>query len=1616
MVPGAAARRGSGPGLPVAPGAAARPSAIPDAPLYDAGFEHDACGVGFVAETARAGRRSARVVPLALEALAALTHRGAIAADAVTGDGAGLALPLGPGLLASLAAAADLDGDTASPRHDPARLAVGAVFLPADRAAGEAARRVLGDALAAEGLAVRGWRRVPVDMSVLGPEAAATAPDIRHVLVARPPAVGATRFERALLLARRTAEAAAAATPGLESFHVASLSARTVVYKGLFVGAELGRFYGDLGSGSLRVPFATFHQRYSTNTHPSWALAQPFRLLAHNGEINTLRGNREAMRGRTARLGGGRLGRRLAELAATGRPLLDPAGSDSTSLDEALELLLAAGWRIDAAMMALLPEALELRDDAVPGLAAWQAATVARVEPWDGPAAVVFADGRRVGCVLDRNGLRPAAFEVRRDGLVVCGSEAGMLPSAPGEVVRRGRLGPGELLIVDTGLGRVLEDAAAKRDAIAATPSGLPPRGLEIDPHGLDEPADGGGRGATSGPAGDGEPTIGPRPTIGAHPTIGAAHPSPGDGDAERRRQILFGLDAEQLRMTVKTMVTTAREPTWSMGDDTPLAVMARRPRGVAGYLRQAFAQVTNPPIDPERERLVMTLDVPVGPRPRLLDPTGRGATRCVRLPGPVLGMAGQTALLGLARRGPGGAAPWRIATLDATFPAADGPGGLATALDRLVADAERARDHGIDLLVLDDRTDGPGRVPVPSLLAVGAVNAALVEAGRRDACDILVEAGDAFDVHAVAMLLAAGTDAVHPWHALALAREIAGSRGQEQLTPEAAEANLLDALEHGLRKVLARMGISTLASYRGGQLFDVIGLADDVATRCFPAAPRRPGSATLQRLGAEALARHATAYGEAPHATAAMPASPDPMQAAPAVALADPGFARFRADGELHAFAPVVVKATQALAAGHPTGVGPGAALAPAAAQDAVDAQLAAYRAAVARDEPAMVRDLLAFRRARPVPLAAVEPASEIVRRFVSSAMSLGALSPEAHRALAIGMRRLGAASNSGEGGEDPAAYEPGEGRELAESAIKQVASARFGVTARYLARAEQLEIKMAQGSKPGEGGQLPAKKATPLIAALRRGQVGMTYISPPPHHDIYSIEDLAQLIADLRAVNPRARIGVKLVSSAGVGTIAAGVAKAHADYVLVSGHAGGTGASPLSSIKSAGAPWELGLAEAHQVLVRQGLRDRVVLRTDGGLQTGRDVVVAALLGAEEYGFGTAALVAIGCDMARQCHLDTCPTGIATQREDLRAKFTGTPDQVVGFFLAVAEDVRRELAALGFRSLAEAIGRTDRLAVVDGTPLDVGPVVGAPPWRLPASRAAAPRTVGRIAEAPAASPLDERLAAALAPAMAGIAGNEERAPVVLAAALTTSERTVGARLSGDLERARDALGARRPAEPGRVVVDLRATGAAGQSLGAFATDGVRISVTGTANDYVAKGLSGGTVVVRPPASRAFRAEREAIAGNTCLYGATGGRLHLVGRAGMRFAVRNSGARAVVEGIGAHGCEYMTGGVVVVLGPTGRNFGAGMTGGRAYLHDPLGRVPLRISAASVRATPLAALAAAPLSRPDVAEREDEVRALVEAHAAEGSDLAASLLAEWEAARASFWLVEPQLPG
>ncbi|MEA2622799.1 MAG: hypothetical protein QOH61_1709, partial [Chloroflexota bacterium] len=1032
----------------------------------------------------------------------------------------------------------------------------------------------------------------PVDASALGVEARGSLPLVAQAFVAAP---GGSRlaFERRLLLARRGMEIAATAA-GLDDFSVTSASSRTVVYKGLVAGARLADLYPDIASAAaLRVPLshAVFHQRYATNTRPTWSLAQPFRLIAHNGEINTVRGNRDELRGRAARLGGA-LGERLAKLG----PLLIEDGSDSLSLDEALDMLLAAGWRLDAALALAIPEAPQMRAEPLPEVDAFRRRTAGLLSPWDGPAALCFSDGYGCGVMLDRNGLRPAAVTITHDGLVAVASEAGAIPIAAAETADRLRLGPGEMLVVDTLRNAIHRDAAAKRIAVAGH---VARRGAgPIRTAFADDPA-----------------------------AVLPTRSSP-------RVRWLAGLDAERQRLDIKTMALDGHEPLWSMGDDTPTPGLARLDRPAVDHLRQSFAQVTNPAIDPERERIVMDMAVELGRRAPLLSRLP-ARPRSLRLLSPfVADLDGLKRAFGGAQDG----RRRRLATLDATWDPADGPGALAAAIDVLAGAARTAAASGVELLILSDRAIRDGnRLPVPSVLAVGAAHTALTDAGLRGETDLLVDAADIQDVHAAAMALSAGAGAVVPWLAIELAAELAGSRGAEEVRPAQAVGNLVHALEKGLRKVLARMGISAVSSYIGGQFFEVLELAPEITGRCFPAAPHWAGTVGFDAIGARQIRRLASA--------AQLPAGDR---------LPDPGFVRFRADGEHHLYAPPIVKAVQELAAG-----AAGAGDQPRTPEQA----LAAYRDSLSRSA-ATVRDQLELMGAtRPLPISEVEPVEAIMRRFVGAAMSLGALSPEAHQALTIGLRRIGASSNSGEGGEDPAWYVEGPDGVRHDTAIKQVASARFGVTATYLSRAEQLEIKIAQGSKPGEGGQLPAKKVTELIARLRKAQPGQSLISPPPHHDIYSIEDLAQLIADLRAINPGARIGVKLVAALGVGTIAAGVAKAGADYVQISGHSGGTGASPLSSIKHVGIPWELGLAEAHQVLMRNGLRDRVSLRTDGGLQTGRDVLVAALLGAEEYGFGTAALVALGCDMARQCHLDTCPTGIATQREDLRAKFTGTPE-----------------------------------------------------------------------------------------------------------------------------------------------------------------------------------------------------------------------------------------------------------------------------------------------------------------------------------------------------------------
>jgi glutamate synthase domain-containing protein 2/glutamate synthase domain-containing protein 1/glutamate synthase domain-containing protein 3 len=1297
-------------------------------------------------------------VSLGAQALARLAHRGGLDADGKSGDGAGLLIQV------------------------PHRLIGGEAAVAALFAWDRGAREIVAGALAASGLRLLEWRAVPVDPSSLGERARETMPTVWHGLIANPD-LDPDEWEHRLYLARRRAERRAEEES--VRLYLPSCSSRTLVYKGLMAGTRLADFYLDLRDPDCESRLAVFHQRYSTNTMPDWRLAQPFRMLAHNGEINTVTGNRAWMRAREA------------ELEPEMRGVIWPEGSDSASLDNALELLVRRGWEVSEALMSLVPDAWEGRGDLAAPVRDFYRYQSVRFEPWDGPAALAFSDGVVVGAALDRNGLRPLRWQRTKDGLVAAASEAGVVTMAPSDVVERGRLGPGQMLLVDTRDGSLMRDSDAKERAAARHDYGpLADRALiPVERHHIDVDA-------------------------------------PDDIPAQHR---LHGWGAEDVKFVVEAMAETGAEPVYSMGDDIPIAPLGRTPRRVYGYLRQRFAQVTNPAIDPLREKAVMSLRVLVGARRRTLEPEGGadrelrrshhpavpGAKQLLELESPVLG-AGE-----LARVLEG------ATVLDATYATGE---SLAEALVRLCREA----DEVDGVIALSDRRTGPQRLPVPMALAVGAVHEHLLARGHRMAKDLVAIAGDVVDVHDVACLISIGATAVHPYLALATAASGATEGGSEYER----ETRYRKALDAGLLKVMAKMGISCVTSYRGAQVLEALGLGAEVMERCFPAIPSRIGGADLADLEQ-------------------MSSDRDRMEA-----LADHGRVRFRKTGEHHTYNPLAVRAAQK------------------AAQTRDPDAYREWRRLSTMDQPQTLRELLKIKEApSALPLEDVEPASEIVKRFVSTAMSLGALSPEAHEALAIAMNQIGARSNSGEGGEDPMTYDDSDGARR-DNRVKQVASARFGVTPRYLKRADELEIKIAQGSKPGEGGQLPGIKVTSLIARLRHAQPGMQLISPPPHHDIYSIEDLAQLIYDLKTVNPRARIGVKLVSEAGVGTIAAGVAKARADYILISGHDGGTGASPLSSIKNAGAPWELGLAETQQVLVSNHLRERVSLRTDGGLRSGKDVVIAALLGAEEFGFGTGVLVALGCDMARQCHLNTCPTGIATQREDLRAKFEGRPEHVINYLFLIAEEAREHLARLRARSIDEVVGRVDLLEANSEGPLDLSFVLGSPDPSLPKRRVWA-RNGDAPACAPPSGPIDN------------------------------SHRTVGAAL---------ARGERR-----------EYTGSAGQSFGAFLDDDVELVLEGQAQDYVGKGMGGGVITIKPFAGGAV--DDAVLAGNTICYGATGGRLFVAGRVGERFCVRNSGATAVVEGAGDHFCEYMTGGVAVALGGVGWNAGAGMTGGVAYLTE-----------------------------------------------------------------------------
>ncbi len=1424
--------------------------------------------MGFIAR--QSGERTHEVVELALAAAARLAHRGAQGAD-LSADGAGLLtqIPRRLFVLAGSRQGLHLPAD--------ASIAVGMCFLPVAIEARAHAERIVEAVLADDGLPCLGWRDVPVNPDVLGPSARDAMPSIRQVLVGRPAGATDDAWERALYLARREMEHRVDAL-GLQPFYICSLSCRTIVYKGLVTGAQLADFFPDLREPSFETAIAVFHERYATNTMPRWELAQPFRMVAHNGEINTLWGNRNAMSMRDGLLATPSFG----DQAQRVRRPIRPNGSDSSSLDNALELLVRGGRSPVHAAMMLVPQAWEKYPDIDPTIRAFYEYHQCVIEPWDGPAAIAYSDGIQVAVSLDRNGLRPCRYKIRADGMVVAGSEVGIGAFDARDIVETGKVGPGGVLLVDTAGQRIVRNIAAKREVAEQRPYA---RWLAHH--------------------------------MATLPTSDGSEPLVRSSAQLRATQLALGYGHEDLRLILEPMAGSGAEVVWSMGDDSPLAVLSHASHPLFAFFRQRFAQVTNPPIDSLRESMVMSLRMHLGQRGSPLLEKAEFA-RKLRIEHPVL-LPDEMAAL---RSVPG----FKAVTLDATWPATSRADELDSVLDALCRRAEAAIGKGVRLLIISDRKVSADRAPIPSLLALGAVRQHLVRIGLRAQVGLVVETGDAVEQHHVATLFGYGAEAVFPWLAMEsvatlFSETVAHGREEESADrpgPSLAQSRLRAALEKGLLKILAKMGISTLSSYCGAQMFEALGLGGDVIDRCFAGTASPVGGIGLREIAEDVLARHRSAFGT--HASSEL-------------VLPDHGRVRFRKEGERHAWSPPSVRALQ-LAVGSArkarnTDGGP----------DVESWQ--SFRASSSGSEAISLRDLIRVREGAPIAIDHVEPIANILTRFVSSAMSLGALSPEAHSAVTVAMNRMGARSNSGEGGEDPAWYTPlteGSTDDRLDSRIKQVASGRFGVTTGYLVRADEIEIKIVQGAKPGEGGQLPAHKVTALIARLRHSTIGVSLISPPPHHDIYSIEDLAQLVHDLKTVNPRARIGVKLVASAGVGTVAAGVAKAYADYVLIAGHAGGTGASPLSSIKHAGSPWELGLAEAQHVLVQNGLRHRLELRVDGGFRTGRDVIIAAMLGAESFGFGTAPLVALGCDMARQCHLNSCPTGIATQREELRAKFRGSPEHVISYFAHVAQDVREQMAAIGVRSLDELIGRADLLERLDHPELPRSAMLDLSLLLTRAHRDGVPprRTIARNVRPDVVS-VDEQILTDAAEALAS------GAPFSGSYVVRNHHLAVGARVAGWIAEHKGDAGF----EPGRVM--LRCTGSAGQSFAAFAIRGMHVELEGEANDYVAKGLTGGEVTIRPFRNARYggASHLNMIVGNTVLYGATDGVLLAAGQAGDRFAVRNSGACAVVEGVGNHACEYMTGGVVAVLGRTGRNFGAGMSNGVAYVLDESGRLPSR---------------------------------------------------------------------
>ncbi|MDJ0949434.1 MAG: glutamate synthase large subunit [Alphaproteobacteria bacterium] len=1468
--------------------------------LYDPRQEHDACGVGLIA--AIDGRPRRAVVDAGINALKALWHRGAVDADGKTGDGAGIHLQIPQEFFKE---------HVRRTGHEvlPSRLAVGMVFLPrTDFAQQERCRTIVETEILRFGYYIYGWRQVPVDVSVIGEKANATRPEIEQVMIANTKGVEDRQFETDLYIIRRRIEKQVLAEH-ITEFYMCSLSCRSVIYKGMFLAEQLTAFYPDLLDERFTSNFAIYHQRYSTNTFPTWSLAQPFRVLAHNGEINTLLGNINWMKSHEARMSSEALGEHIDDI----RPVIQAGSSDSAALDAVFELLVRTGRDVPMAKTLLIPEAWSMRESVPVEHRALYAYCNAVTEPWDGPAAIAAFGGRWVLAGMDRNGLRPLRYTVTKNGLLVVGSEAGMVRIDEQNVVEKGRVGPGQMIAVDLTEGRLYHDGELKDVLAARQPYGKwAKRITKIDKF------------VKSGPP----------------------PPAAFERDELRRRQLTVGWTMEEIEMILQPMAEDGKEPVGSMGDDTPAAVLSSFYRGLHHFFRQNFSQVTNPPIDSLRERQVMSLHTRLGNLGNILQ---EDEAQCdlLQLSSPVLLNHEFDAMRDYMGDS--------VAEIDCTFRSGDGEGALRAAIDRIQREAEDAVRGGSVHVLLSDMNVGPERAPVPMILATGAVHSHLVGQQLRTFTSLNVRAAECLDVHYMAVLVGVGATTVNAY----LAQETIADRHRRGLF---GELSLEDCYRHyrkaandGLLKIMSKMGISVISSYRGGYNFEAVGLSRALCDEFFPGMPSRISGIGLPGIEHMVRSAHGPAWREA--------ITPLPIG----------GLYKYRRSGELHAFEGTQIHMLQQ-----------------AVGTDSYSAYKK-YSEAVRNMPPIHLRDLWDFAPDRdPISIDEVQSITDLRRRLVTPGISLGALSPEAHETLSIAMNRIGAKSDSGEGGEDPARYKPRANGDNASSAIKQVASGRFGVTAQYLNNCREIEIKIAQGAKPGEGGQLPGFKVSEMIARLRHSTPGVTLISPPPHHDIYSIEDLAQLIYDLKQINPRATVCVKLVARAGVGTVAAGVAKAKADVILISGHSGGTGASPQSSIKYAGVPWEMGLSEVHQVLTLNRLRHSVRLRVDGGLKTGRDVVIAALLGAEEFGVGTASLVAMGCILVRQCHSNTCPVGICTQNDMLRDKFTGTPEKVVNLFSFIAEEVREILANLGFTSLTEIIGRTDLLFQVSrGSPhlddLDLNPLL----TQADPGEFARHCTIEGRNEVP--DTLDAQMMDDVRHAL------EDGEKMQLAYNIRNTQRAIGTRLSSHITRkyGMDAL------PPGHLTVRLR--GSAGQSLGAFAVQGLKLQVFGDANDYVGKGLSGGTIVIRPVTSTPLISNENTIIGNTVLYGATSGRLFAAGRAGERFCVRNSGAVAVVEGCGANGCEYMTGGTAVILGPVGDNFAAGMTGGMAFVLDRLDALDVHINPDSVVWEPV-----------ESEHWEAVLRGLVEDHVRETqSRFAETLLAEWDRVLPMFRQVVPK---